>query len=123
MKMKDGRRASLQGRAHIDLDSDLAMTAEIYPGDTADGESMLISTAAAQETLAAIGSAEQVAALVGDKGYQDRVAGGAARSARVGTFIAERPDGVRHDRRDRPTGDKTPSMLNRRRMQRARVGH
>jgi len=122
MKMKDGRtRFSYKAEHTIDLDSDLAVSAEIYPGDTADGESMLISTAVAQETLAAIGSDEQVEALVGDKGYHKIESLAVLREVHgVQTFIPERQDGVRHNWRERPAGDKEAFYLNRRRMQRAR---
>jgi transposase len=122
MKMKDGRTHFTYKAEHaVDLDSDLAVTAEIYPGDTADGDSLLMSTAAAQETLAAIGSEEQVEAVVGDKGYHKIEALAVLREVHgVRTYIPERQDGIRHNWRDRPPGDQVAFYLNRQRMQRER---
>ncbi len=122
MKMKDGRTHFTYKAEHaVDLDSDLAVTAEIYPGDTADGDSLLMSTAAAQETLAALGSEEQVEAVVGDKGYHKIESLAVLREVHgVRTYIPERQDGVRHNWRERPAGDKVAFYLNRQRMQRER---
>jgi transposase len=70
-KLKDGRtHFSYKAEHAVDMASDLAVVAAIYPGDTADGDSLLMTVQTAQDTLAAIGSEETVADVVGDKGYQ-----------------------------------------------------
>jgi transposase len=121
MKMKDGRTHFTYKAEHtVDLASDLAVTAEIYPGDTADGDSLLMSVQAAQDTLTAIDAPERVEELVGDKGYHKIEALAVLREVHgVRTYIPERQDGLRHNWRERPTGDKGAFYLNRRRMQRA----
>jgi transposase len=122
MKMKDGRtHFSYKAEHAVDLASDLAVVAAIYPSDTADGDSLLMTVQTAQETLTAIDSAEPVADVVGDKGYHRIESLAGLREVHgVRTYIPERQDHIRHNWRDRPAGDKDAFYLNRRRMQRAR---
>jgi transposase len=122
MKMKDGRtRFTYKAEHAVDLDSDLAVSAEIYPGDAADGDSLLMSVQAAQDTLTAIGADESVEAIVGDKGYHKIEALAVLREVHgVRTYIPERQDHIRHNWRERPPGDRVAFYLNRRRMQRER---
>jgi transposase len=122
MKMKDGRtRFTYKAEHAVDLDSDLVVSAEIYPGDTADADSLLMSVQAAQDTLTTIGAADSVEAVVGDKGYHKIEALAVLREVHgVRTYIPERQDHIRHNWRKRPPGDRVAFYLNRRRMQRER---
>jgi transposase len=122
MQLKDGRtHFSYKAEHAIDMASDLAVVAAIYPGDTADGDSLLMTVQTAQDTLAALGSTEIVADVVGDKGYH-RIESLAVLSEVHGvrTYIPERQDGIRHNWRERPAGDQVAFYANRRRMQGAR---
>jgi transposase len=118
-KLKDGRtHFSYKAEHAVDMASDLAVVAAIYPGDTADGDSLLMTVQTAQDTLAAIGSEQTVADVVGDKGYHRIESLAVLREVHgVRTYIPERQDGVRHNWRERPAGDKAAFYANRRRMQ------
>ena len=122
MKLKDGRtHFSYKAEHAVDMASDLAVVAAIYPGDTADGDSLMMTVQTAQETLAAIGSEESVADIVGDKGYHRIESLAVLREVHgVRTYIPERQDGIRHNWRERPAGDQAAFYANRRRMQGAR---
>jgi transposase len=122
MKMKDGRtHFSYKAEHAVDLDSDLVVAAEIYPSDTADGDSILMTVEAAQEQLAAIGLKGAVAEVVGDKGYHRIESLAVLRDVHgVRTYIPERADRVRHNWRDRPAGEEEAFYANRARMSRAK---
>ena len=117
MKMKDGRtHFSYKAEHAIDVDSDLVVAAEIYAGDTADGDSILATVQVAQDTLEAIGSEQPVEEVLGDKGYHKIDALAALREVHgVRTYIPERADHVRHNWRDRVAGDKAAFYANRKR--------
>jgi len=118
MKMKDGRtRFSYKAEHAIDVESDLVVAAEIHEGDTADGESVLVTVQAAQDHLEAIGSEQTVEEVLGDKGYHKIESLGVLREVHgVRTYIPERADHIRHNWRDRPAGDKVAFYANRRRV-------
>jgi transposase len=124
MKMKDGTtHFSYKAEHAVDLASDLAVVAAIYPSDTADGDSLLMTVQTAQETLTAIDGAESVADIVGDKGYHRIESLAVLREVHgVRTYIPERQDHIRHNWRERPAGDQVAFYANRRRMQGARGG-
>jgi transposase len=118
MKMKDGRtHFSYKAEHAVDVETDLVVAAEIYAGDTADGDSMLMTVQSAQDNLTAIGSAQPVQDVLGDKGYH-RIESIAVLGEVHGvrTYIPERQDGVRHNWRERPVGDKAAFYGNRRRV-------
>lgn len=119
MKMKDGRTHFGYKAEHaIDVESDLIVAAQIYAGDTADGESILITTEAAQENLDAAGSEQRVNEVLGDKGCHKIETLAVLREVHgVRTYIPERADHVRHNWRDRPAGDREAFYANRRRVQ------
>jgi transposase len=118
MKMKDGRtHFSYKAEHAIDVESDLVVAAEIYAGDTADGDSMLMTVQSAQDNLTAIGSEQAVEDVLGDKGYhriESLAVLGEVHGVR--TYIPERQDGVRHNWQERPPGDKVAFYANRRRV-------
>ena len=118
MKMKDGRTHFGYKAEHaIDVESDLIVAAEIYAGDTADGDSILVTTEAAQENLTAAGSEEPVTDVLGDKGCHKIETLAILREVHgVRTYIPERADHIRHNWRDRPPGDREAFYANRRRV-------
>jgi transposase len=66
MKLKECRtHFSYKAEHAVDLASDLAVVGDL-PGGTADGDSPLMTVQTAQDTLAAIGSEETVAEVVGE---------------------------------------------------------
>jgi transposase len=118
MKMKDGRTHFGYKAEHaIDVESDLIVAAQIYPGDTADGASILITTDSAAENLQAAGSEQAIEDVLGDKGYHKIDTLAVLREVHgVRTYIPERADHVRHNWRDRPPGDQEAFYANRRRV-------
>ena len=119
MKMKDGRTHFGYKAEHaIDVESDLVVAAQIYAGDTPDGDSILITTEAAQENLQAAGHEQPVKDVLGDKGYHKIETLAVLREIHgVRTYIPERVDHIRHNWRDRPAGDHTAFYANRQRVQ------
>jgi transposase len=118
MKMKDGRtHFSYKAEHAVDVETDLVVAAEIYAGDTADGDSVLMTVQSAQDNLTAIGSEQPVQDVLGDKGshrIESIAVLGEVHGVR--TYIPERQDGVRHNWRERPVGDKAAFYGNRRRV-------
>jgi len=109
--------AGILESGHRLAQSDLVVAAEIYAGDTADGDSMLMTVQSAQDNLAAIGSEQAVQDVLGDKGYhriESLAVLGEVHGVR--TYIPERQDGVRHNWQARPAGDKAAFYANRRRV-------
>jgi len=69
-KMKDGRTHLAYKAEHaIDLESDLLLSAEVYPADEADTQTLLPSVTAAQENLDEAGAERDIEEVVADKGY------------------------------------------------------
>ena len=123
MKMKDGRtHFSYKAEHAVDLDSDLVVAAEIYPGDTADGDSMLMTRAGgAGARWRRSAAKEQVADVVGDKGYHQIESLAVLRDVHgVRTYIPERADGCGTTGATARRATRTPSMPTGARMQRAR---
>src|SRR5262249_55431669 len=101
----------------VDIESDLIIAAEIYEGDTADGDSILMTVQEAQDQLAAIGHDHWIEEILGDKGYHRIESLGILREVhRVRTYIPERQDHIRHNWRDREPGDKAAFYANRKRV-------
>jgi hypothetical protein len=117
MKMKDGRtHFSYKAEHAVDVDSDLVVAAEIYAGDTPDGESILVTVESAQENLKTAGSEQEVEEILGDKGYHKIESLAVLQEVlEVRTYVPEREDGVRHNWKERPEGDKIAFYANRRR--------
>jgi transposase len=122
VKMKDGRTHFGYKAEHaVDLESDLVVAAEIYAGDTADGDSGLMTVQSAQDNLAAIGHAGGVEDVVEDKGYhriESLAVLGEVHGVR--TYVPERQDQIRHNWRERPAGDQVAFYANRRRVRGSR---
>lgn len=118
MKMKDGRtHLSYKAEHAVDVESDVVVAAQIYEGNTSDGDSILMTVQAAQDTLAAIDHDDEVEEVLGDKGYHKIETLGILRDVHgVRTYIPEREDKIRHNWRDRPRDDKIAFYANRRRV-------
>ena len=118
MKMKDGRtHLSYKTEHAVDVDSDLVVAAQIYEGDTADGDSILMTVQEAQDMLVAVGNDGEVEDVLGDKGYHKIETLGILRDVHgVRTYIPEREDNIRHNWRKRPRADKIAFYANRQRV-------
>jgi len=118
MKMKDGRTHFTYKAEHaVDVESDLVVAAEIYEGDTPDGESILVTVESAQDNLKTAGSEQAVEEILGDKGYHKIESLALLQEVQgVRTYVPEREDGVRHNWRERPEGDKVAFYANRKRV-------
>jgi transposase len=118
MKMKDGRTHFGYKAEHaIDVESDLVVAAEIHFGDTSDGDSILMTVQAAQDTLKEIGNEQDVEDVIGDKGYHKIESIGILQDVHgVRTYIPERKDGVRHNWKNRAPEDREAFYANRRRV-------
>jgi transposase len=74
-KMKDGRTHMAYKAEHaVDLDSQLIVAATIQHADRSDTESLAVTIAAAQETLATIEHETAIEEVVADKGYHSNAA-------------------------------------------------
>lgn len=70
VKMKDGRTHLAYKAEHVvDLDTDLVLTAEIFPADQADSETILTSIDHAQAKIDQVDGQTDIRETVADKGY------------------------------------------------------
>ena len=120
MKMKDGRTHFGYKAEHaVDVESDLVVAAEIYPGDTADGDSILIDRVQRPRTTwQAVGSEQPVAGRARRQGlsHASNRWRCCARCTGCAPTFPSAHDGVRHNWRDRPPGDQAAFYANRRRV-------
>ncbi len=118
-KMKDGTTHLAYKAEHaVDLESNLIVAAEIYPGVEADTQTLAETVQAAQDNLQAAGSATEVQDVVADKGYYSAdVVGSFAEDTPCRTYIAEPklPAGQRRKWTDKPAGQRRAVYANRRR--------
>ena len=118
-KMKDGTTHLAYKAEHsVDLESNLIVAAEIYPGVEADTQTLAETVQAAQDNLQAAGSATKVQDVVADKGYYSAdVVGSFADDTPCRTYIAEPklPAGQRRKWTDKPAGQRRAVYANRRR--------
>lgn len=115
-KMKDGTTQLAYKAEHaVDLESNLIVAAEIYPGVEADTQTLAETVQVAQDNLQAAGSAEDV---VADTGYYSAdVVGSFADDTGCRTYIAKLklPAGQRRKWTDLPAGQRHAVYANRRR--------
>ncbi len=118
-KMKDGTTHLAYKAEHaVDLESNLIVAAEIYPGVEADTQTLAETVQTAQDNLQAAGSATEVQDVVADKGYYSAdVVGSFADDTPCRTYIAEPklPAGQRRKWTDKPAGQRRAVYANRRR--------
>lgn len=118
-KMKDGTTHLAYKAEHaVDLESNLIVAAEIYPGVEADTQTLAATVQAAQDNLQAAGSGAEVEDVVADKGYYSAdVVGSFADETSCRTYVAEPklPAGQRRKWTDKPAGQRRAVYANRRR--------
>jgi transposase len=95
-KMKDGRTHLGYKAEHvIDLESEVILAAQIYPGDTGDAATLEPSVRRAEAYLEQAGAPVVVEDVVGDKGYHAAEALAACAAWGLRTYIPERECGRR----------------------------
>jgi transposase len=116
-KMKDGRTHFAYKAEHaVDVGSGVIVAAQIYHGDDADGDTVLMTVESAHEQLQAVASPHVVEEVLGDKGYHKAESLAVLREVHgVRTYI---PEPQRRGRRiwvDKPAGQEEAVRANRRR--------
>lgn len=118
MRMKNGRtHLSYKAEHAIDVETDLAVAAEIYHGDESDGSTIGRTARRAQEQVRQVTGKKQLRDIVADKGYHKAEALADLKAQHFRSYIPEREDG--HQRRwtDKPGGYEEAYRANRRRVQ------
>ena len=120
-KMKDGRtHLAYKAENVVDLETDLVLSAEIYPADHADTDTLVDSVMQAQVHLNETDVDKQIEEVAADKGYHASETLELADSLSLRTYI---PEPSRKDKRrwtDKPEGYQRAVYNNRRRTQRAK---
>jgi len=120
-KMKSGDTHLAYKAEHaVDLETEMVVAAEIYPGDQGDPETLTATLAAAQETLEAAGSTVEIQDAVADKGYHKAATLAACGEQEIRTYIPERRGKGRRRWTDKPAGEREAVYANRRRCRGAR---
>jgi transposase len=117
MRMKDGRTHLAYKAEHaIDLETDLALAAEIYFGDEADGDTLVRTARQAQEAVRRVTGEEQLKDVVADKGYHKTQALVDLEGENLRSYIPEREDPYERRWTDKPEGQQAAYRANRRRV-------
>ena len=117
MRMKDGRTHLAYKAEHaIDLETDLAMAAEIYFGDESDGTTIIRTARQAQETVRQVMGEERLSDVVADKGYHKAQALADLEAENLRTYIPEREEGYERRWTDKPKEQEAAYRANRRRV-------
>ena len=120
-KMKSGDTHLAYKAEHaVDLETEMVVAAEIYPGDQGDPETLPATLAAAQENLEAAGSEVEIKEAVADKGYHKAATLAACGEQEIRTYIPERQAKGRRRWTDKPAGEREAVYANRRRCRGAR---
>jgi transposase len=118
VKMKDGRTHLAYKAEHVvDLDTDLVLTAEVYPADQADSETILTSVDEAQAKIDQVDGETDIQEAVADKGYhkaETLVELSVERGIR--TYIPEPDRPHRRSWKGKPAGHQAAVYANRRRV-------
>ncbi len=118
-KMKDGTTHLAYKAEHaVDLESNIIVAAEIYPGTDADTRTLEDTVQAAQSHLQESGSEIEVQDVVADKGYYSaELLGTFADDTLCRTYIAEPqlPAGQQRVWTDKPASQRVAAYANRRR--------
>ncbi len=120
-RMKDGRTHLAYKAEHVvDLETELVLTAEIYPADRGDADTLVDSVMEAQTHLNEAGIDAQIEEAAADKGYHSADALELADELNVRTYIPE--PNSKYDRRwtDKPANTKRVVYNNRRRTRTAK---
>ena len=118
MRMKDGRTHLAYTSEHaIDLETDLAMAAEIDAGDESDGNPIARTAQRAQEHVRQVVGRKQLRDIVADKGYHKAQTLVDLEAQGLRSYIPEREDGYERRWTDKPEGHEKAYRANRRRVQ------
>jgi transposase len=119
-KMKDGRTHLGYKAEHVvDLESEIVLSATVYPADVSDAETVLPSLMSAQWNLVRAGSAAEVRDVAADKGYHKNGTLAELSGWGMKSYVPER----RQKRRtwtDKPEEQEMAFRANRRRVRGAR---
>ena len=121
MRMKDGRTHLAYKSEHaIDLETDLALAAEIYCGDESDGDTIARTAARAQDHIRKVTGQAGLRDVVADKGYHKAQALVDLEALGLRSYIPERDDPYERRWVDKPEGWQEAVYANRRRVRGAR---
>jgi len=117
MRMKDGRtHLSYKAEHAIDLETDLAIAAEIYFGDESDGNTIARTARRAQEQVSQIAGEDLLRDIVADKGYHTAQTLVDLGDQGLRTYFPEREDGYERRWTDKPEEQEKAYRANRRRV-------
>ncbi len=116
-KMKDGRTHLAYKTEHaVDLESDLALAAPVYPADESDSATLPQTLTMAQTNLILAGSEAEIREAVADKGYHSTDTLTWCQSFGIRTYIPERESKWNRRWTDKPEEQKRAVYNNRRRV-------
>ena len=119
--MKDGTTHLAYKAEHtVDLGSDMVVSADIYPANRSDHDTLKESVVQAQKNLILAGSEAAIEDLVADKGYHKAENLAWAEGWGVRTYIPEREDKLQRRWTDKPAELKADVYGNRRRVRGSR---
>lgn len=121
MRMKDGRtHLSYKAEHAIDLETDLAIAAEIYFGDESDGNTIARTARRAQEQIIQITGQDLLRDVVADKGYHAAQTLVDLGGQGLRSYIPEREEKYERRWTDKPEEQEKAYRANRRRVLGAR---
>lgn len=116
-QMKDGRTHLAYKAEHVvDLDTEIVLGAEIYPGTQGDASTLADSVTEARANLEAIGSAATIEEVAADKGYHSLATLELCDGLGYRTYIPEREQRKRWD--DKTDEQRSLVLNNRKRVAR-----
>ena len=116
MKMKDGRTLLSYKVEHVmDIETDVVLSAKVFPGDVGDGDSMMDSLGAASDNLAEVEEGLEITTAVADNGYHSVAKLVECEERGIRTYIPEAREAYRRVWTDKPEGWKEAFHGNRRR--------
>jgi len=116
-KLKDGRtRLAYKAEHVIDLESEVIVSATIYPADLRDGSTMFDSVSESQQNVARAGLEAFAEEAIADKGYHKAEALAECSEWGIRTYIPERQDHETRRWTDKPKGWREAFHANRRRI-------
>jgi transposase len=118
-KMKDGRTHLAYKAEHVvDLDTELILAAEIYPGDAPDVDTIGPSISQAQDNLLQAESDADIKEVVADKGYsKNETLAELEFTEGLRTYVAEPKQTQRRNWKDKSDEERRAVTGNRRRVQ------
>jgi transposase len=120
-QLKDGRTHLAYKAEHVvDLQSDMILAAEIYPGDHADTQTLVDSVMEAVENVQQAGVENEIEEVVADKGYHGAETIELAEHLNFRTYIPERKRRYRSRWQDKPAALRRAVYANRRRLKRSK---